>query len=145
MIESENDSKGQKRRGHVHENDATDNPIPSEAQTVDLEKAQSCVPVADTDRIAFQVKWDENDSGNPKNWSPYLKVWMTFMMGLLAFTGSVGSAITNPAEEALVKHFNISSEGTVLTMSLFILGASFSLFHSLLIVEMTLFSQNAAH
>lgn len=143
MVESENDSQGQKRRGHVHENGATDNPIPGEAQTVDLEKVQSSVSAAETDRIAFQVKWDGNDSKNPKNWSPYLKLWMAFMMGLLAFTGSVGSAITNPAEEALVKHFDISSEVTVLTMSLFILGALSLSFHSLLIVKSTLVGQNA--
>jgi hypothetical protein len=123
MTENENDSQGQKRRGHAHENHTADIPVPNEAHTFDLEKAQSGVPVSDTDRIAFQVKWDEGNSENPKNWSPYLKLWMTFMMGLLAFTGSVGSTITNPAEEALVKYFNISSEVTVLTMSLFILGA----------------------
>lgn len=66
-------------------------------------------------------------------------------MGLLAFTGSVGSAITNPAEEALVEYFHISSEVTVLAMSLFILGASPSLFHAPQIVKVILVGQKAAH
>ncbi|KAL7929306.1 major facilitator superfamily domain-containing protein [Trichoderma chlorosporum] len=74
------------------------------------------------DRSAFQVGWDEDDPLDPKNWSSLLKLWMTFVMGLLAFTGSVGSAIMSPAEEALAEHFGISTEVTVLTMSLFILG-----------------------
>jgi hypothetical protein len=132
MSENEHNSQRQERGDRVHESCITEIPVPNEAQTFDLEKIQSSAPVAETNQVLFQVEWDENDFNNPKNWSPYLKLWMTFMMGLLAFTGSFGSAITNPAEEALVKHFNISPEVTVLAMSLFILGASSLLLHSLL-------------
>lgn len=126
MIESQNDNQEKKRNGPVHENAIMNNAFTNEGQNYGPERAQNCVPIAEIDRTAFQVKWDENDSKNPKNWSSYLKLWITFVMGLLAFTGSVGSAITNPAEEALAEYFNISPEVTVLAMSLFILGTSSS-------------------
>lgn len=56
MIESQDDSQGQKRGGRLHENDTADNPVLNEAQRFDSEKAQSCAPVAETDQTLSQVK-----------------------------------------------------------------------------------------
>lgn len=45
-----------------------------------------------------------------------------FAMGLLAFTGSIGSAILIPAEKTLSLDFGVGYEVSVLTLSLFVLG-----------------------
>jgi hypothetical protein len=71
---------------------------------------------------AFVVAFGKDDPEDPKNFSTMFKAWMTFVMGLLAFSGSLGSAITTPAETALSEQFHVDTEVTVLTMSLFVLG-----------------------
>jgi MFS family permease len=71
---------------------------------------------------AFQVDWEEGDPANPRNFSFWYKSWITFQLGMLALASSQASAIISPASEAISEHFDISSEVTVLNVSLYIVG-----------------------
>ena len=98
-------------------------------QNADLEKNEpspgnQVQQEAVDEKNAFMVRFDTNDPGNPKNFNSYYKAWLTVEMSLLAFAGSVGSAITAPAEQAIAQEMNISLEATVLSVALFVLGSS---------------------
>lgn len=69
------------------------------------------------------VRFDPGDPEDPKNWNPYFKAYITFEMGMLALTGSVGSSIISPAEQEVAKYLNIDLEVTVLMLALFVLGS----------------------
>lgn len=71
---------------------------------------------------AFLVRFDHGDPENPKNFNPYFKAFITLEMGLLAFAGSLGTAIISPAEAVISQKFNVSLEVTVLVLALYILG-----------------------
>ncbi|CZT23798.1 related to fluconazole resistance protein [Ramularia collo-cygni] len=71
---------------------------------------------------AFLVKFEDNESSNPRNWSNPYKAWITLQLGFLAFTGSVGSSIISPAAPILADEFGISQEVVVLTVALYVLG-----------------------
>ncbi|KAK6607733.1 MFS multidrug transporter [Botrytis cinerea] len=52
------------------------------------------------DRIL--VGWDgDDDQGNPRNWSTLYKSWITFQLGMLALSASLGSSIISPAGKRL--------------------------------------------
>jgi hypothetical protein len=86
-----------------------------------LEKHQS-PRAAESEKASFQVDWEENDPANPRNFSFWYKSWITFQLGMLALAASTASSIISPASDAISAHFNISSEVTVLNVSLYILG-----------------------
>ncbi|KFY58949.1 hypothetical protein V496_05906 [Pseudogymnoascus sp. VKM F-4515 (FW-2607)] len=71
------------------------------------------------------VDWNLNDPDNPRNWSSSYKYWVTFQLGMLALAASIGSSITAPAGKEIAKYTNISSEVSVLSISLYILGFAF--------------------
>lgn len=81
---------------------------------------------AQIDKNAYLVRFNDGAPDNPKNFHPYYKAWLTWEMGMLAFVGSLGSSIMSPAEEDLANYLGVSKEATVLTLSLFVLGASLS-------------------
>ncbi|KAI9743812.1 MAG: hypothetical protein M1818_002546 [Claussenomyces sp. TS43310] len=68
------------------------------------------------------VEWDVNDEENPRNWSTGYKIFITFQLGMLAMSASIGSSIISPAEDTISKYIGVSTEVTVLAVSLYILG-----------------------
>lgn len=104
-------------------------------QENDIESNSSSVPVTgpprrqsgnDDTEERFLVKFEDGDPQNPLNWNKYFKAYLTFVLGLLALSGSVGSSIMSPAQADLAKEFKVGSQVTVLTLSLFVLGTWFS-------------------
>lgn len=88
-----------------------------------LEKSPS--PPSPGDRTdAFVVRFAEADPDDPKNWNPYYKAWITFQLGMLAISGSMGASIVAPAEPYVAEEFGLRREVTVLMLALFILGTS---------------------
>lgn len=69
-----------------------------------------------------QVRWDESDGQNPKNWSHGYRAWCTLQLGLLAFAASLGSSIIAPSLNALSVDFHIGKEVAVFAISLYVLG-----------------------
>ncbi|KAF7870438.1 hypothetical protein EAF04_004182 [Stromatinia cepivora] len=96
--------------------------IPSNTGS-DQEKPSDPNEVQD-DRIL--VDWDgENDQENPRNWSTLYKSWITFLLGMLALSASLGSSIISPAGKTIAAYVGVSSEVSVLSISLYILGFAF--------------------
>ncbi|KAJ9632057.1 hypothetical protein H2203_000458 [Taxawa tesnikishii (nom. ined.)] len=77
------------------------------------------------ERDPFLVQWEPGEKANPKNWSTGYKSWITFQLGMLALSASLGSSIISPAEEAISQYTHISTEVAVLSISLYILGFAF--------------------
>ncbi|PWY89238.1 MFS general substrate transporter [Aspergillus heteromorphus CBS 117.55] len=71
------------------------------------------------------VTWDKNDPENPHNFSTAYKCWITFQLGMLALSASLGSSIISPAETALEEYLGMSTEVAILSVSLYILGFAF--------------------
>ena len=70
----------------------------------------------------FLVKWEENDAANPRKWTPLYKAFIVFLLGMLALAGSLGSSIIAPAESKIAEEMHVSTEVTVLCVSLYVLG-----------------------
>ena len=98
-------------------NDSTDN-IPLQK----LSQEAKGLPAAND---PFLVQFDDNESANPRNFSPPRKWFLTILLGSLAAVGSFGSSVTAPAEDALSRYLGISYEATILTVSLYVLGFAF--------------------
>ena len=88
----------------------------------DLEKGPESEQPQDDHIDEFLVKFEEGDPTNPRNWTTVYKAFLTFTLGMLALTGSLGSSIIAPAEPDIAKRFNVSTEVTVLCVSLYVLG-----------------------
>lgn len=73
---------------------------------------------------AWIVDFEKSDPENPKSFRSWYKVFVTFQMSMLAFSGSLGSSIVSPAQSDIEGVFNVSSEVASLTLSLFVLGRS---------------------
>ncbi|OJK04896.1 hypothetical protein ASPACDRAFT_19815 [Aspergillus aculeatus ATCC 16872] len=71
------------------------------------------------------VRWEENDPENPQNFSTAYKCWITFQLGVLALSASLGSSIISPAQTDLIEYLGISKEVSILATSLYILGFAF--------------------
>jgi len=66
------------------------------------------------------VDWDgDADPANPRNWSKGYKSWITFQLGMLALAASLGSSIIAPGENAIAQYVGVSTEVTVLAISLY--------------------------
>lgn len=70
----------------------------------------------------IKVEWDENDPENPFNWKVSYRCFLTFTLGFLALAPSFGSSVISPANEAISEYLDISTEVTVLTVALYVLG-----------------------
>ncbi|KAE8150655.1 major facilitator superfamily domain-containing protein [Aspergillus avenaceus] len=71
------------------------------------------------------VLWQPDDPENPHNFSTVYKCWITFQLGLLALSASLGSSIISPAQTSLQTYLGISTEVSILPVSLYILGFAF--------------------
>jgi hypothetical protein len=69
---------------------------------------------------AFVVTWDRDDPLDPQNWAVRYKWWVTFQLGMLALAGSLGSSIMTPADSIIAKYVGVSSEVSVLDVSLYL-------------------------
>lgn len=69
---------------------------------------------------AFIVKWDRDDPLYPQNWPVRYKWWVTFQLGMLALAGSLGSSIMSPADSIIANYVGVSSEVSVLDVSLYL-------------------------
>lgn len=74
----------------------------------------------DVRKDANLVCWEENDPDNPLNWSHWRKIWITFLLGMLAMAGTLGSSIMSPANGIIAEYINVSDEVVVLSNSLFV-------------------------
>ncbi|KAJ5348633.1 uncharacterized protein N7506_001886 [Penicillium brevicompactum] len=70
----------------------------------------------------YLVKWEKGEPSNPQNWSTKYKWWVTFQLGLLAFSGSLGSSIITPADDLIAQYTGVSNELVVLNVTLYLLG-----------------------
>ena len=77
------------------------------------------------EKNAYLVDWEPNDKANPHNWSTPYKSWITFQLGMLAMSASVGSSIISPAQDAIMAYTHVSAEVAVLPVSFYILGFAF--------------------
>ncbi|KAM3075407.1 hypothetical protein ACMFMF_006080 [Clarireedia jacksonii] len=72
----------------------------------------------ENDRI--EVSWDgPDDKMNPRNWSTLYKSFITFLLGMLAFSASLGSSIISPADRTIASYVGVGSEVSVLSVSLY--------------------------
>lgn len=65
------------------------------------------------------VQWEDNDPQNPRNWSTLYKIWLTFQLGMLALSASLGSSIISPADDTIAKVMGASQEAAILCISLY--------------------------
>ena len=94
---------------------------PSHEQSRDPENEEA-PPAPQSEKDVYLVDWEPNDPENPKNFGTAWKIWITFQLGMLALAASLGSSIIAPAEDAISKYTGVSTEVTVLAISLYILG-----------------------
>ncbi len=95
-----------------------ENPPPS--ALADIEKGEVEARANKEARDPNIVGWDEdNDTENPRNWSTGYKSWITFQLGMLALTASLGSSIISPANNTIARYTGVSSEVVVLSVSLY--------------------------
>lgn len=91
-----------------------------------LNDEENAVPSSDEDEKgsetgSYEVDWDgPDDKANPRNWSNLYKAWQTFILGMLALAASLGSSIIAPAETEVARYVGVSTETSVLTISLYV-------------------------
>ena len=79
-------------------------------------------PPAPSEKDQYLVDWEPNDLDNPRNFSNAKKSFITFQLGMLALAASLGSSIIAPAENVIAQYTHVSTEVSVLSISLYILG-----------------------
>lgn len=78
------------------------------------------IDLNETQDSRVSVVWDgENDPGDPRNWSTLYKSWITFLLGMLALSASLGSSIISPAGNTIAAYIGVSKEVSVLSISLY--------------------------
>lgn len=66
------------------------------------------------------VGWaGDDDPENPRNWASGYKSWITVQLGFLALAASLGSSVISPAGNAVAEYVGVSSEVSVLSISLY--------------------------
>ncbi|EMC96487.1 hypothetical protein BAUCODRAFT_476915 [Baudoinia panamericana UAMH 10762] len=98
-------------------------PVPEQQQhqRQDGEQLQQAQSKLEKDP-AFKVEWEPGETTNPRNWSTLYKAFITFLLGMLALSASLGSSIIAPAEPFIASYLGVSEEVMVLTISLYVLG-----------------------
>ena len=99
-------------------------PLPNESEDVEKGPQQEAPLSLEQDEHddAFLVKFDPGERTNPRNWSTAYKSFLTFVLGMQALCGSLGSSIIAPAEAVIAQKFGVSTEVTVLCVALYVLG-----------------------
>jgi len=99
----------------IEEGEQQTQSAPSSAANEDNEKANNAPNAADL----ILVDWEPNDKHDPRKWSVGFKVWCTFQLSMLAVAASLGTSIIAPGDAAIAKYTGISSEVSVLSVSLY--------------------------
>ncbi|MCJ1376375.1 hypothetical protein MMC20_007617 [Loxospora ochrophaea] len=93
------------------------------AQGSDIEQAASQQGYEKQDADPGFIDWDgPHDPEHPQNWSTGKKIWATLDLALLNLVFTVASSILGSGDTLLAAEFNVSSEVTILGISLFLLG-----------------------
>lgn len=79
----------------------------------------------DNDTKLRLVVFVDNDKEDPRNWSDAYKWFVTSLLGTICFCVALGSAIVTGDIEGPAKHFGVSQEVIILTITLFVLGFGF--------------------
>ena len=108
-----------------HANSTTDEDIEKNAESQAPPSVEPHHDAPEDEKKAFLVRWDEGEKANPMNFSTAYKGFLTFQLGMLALSASLGSSIISPAEPRIAAEFGISEEVCVLTISLYVLGFAF--------------------
>ncbi|KAH9808623.1 putative transporter [Teratosphaeria destructans] len=105
----------------------TPSPLPSSPSAPSPHPSSPSAPSPSaTDHVdPYLVDWHAGDPRNPRNWSTPYKGFITFQLGMLALSASLGSSIIAPAESVIASTFGVSEELTVLAVSLYVLGFAF--------------------
>ena len=73
-------------------------------------------------RNQYFVDWDgPNDPSHPQNWSLGKRVWATFVLALLNLVFTIDSSIFGSGGKIIAEEFEVSSEVTILGVTLFLL------------------------
>ena len=92
------------------------------AQGSDIEQAASQQGYEKQDADPGFIDWDgPHDPEHPQNWSTGKKIWATLDLALLNLVFTVASSILGSGDTLLAAEFNVSSEVTILGISLFLL------------------------
>lgn len=67
------------------------------------------------------VVWEEGDTENPHTWSLARKWFVTVLLKILPLVVNVGSSILSASGASMVKEYHVSSEDTILVITLFLL------------------------
>lgn len=76
----------------------------------------------ESERKAFLVRFESGDPEDPYNFSPGRKMAVLIQMSFLGLVGALGTSIMAPAETAIAKYTDTSTEVTTLVLSLYVLG-----------------------
>jgi hypothetical protein len=82
---------------------------------VEHQRPKSESDVSDT----HKVDWGLDDGDNPKNFVFRKKVWITFQLGMLAMSASLGSSIITPGQNAFAEYIGVGADVAVLSVSLY--------------------------
>ena len=73
-------------------------------------------------KVERLVQWAVNDPHNPRNWSTFKKVFVTFQICFLTTSVYIGSAIYSASIPGIMPHFQVSETKALLGLTLFVLG-----------------------
>ncbi|KAF7547253.1 hypothetical protein G7Z17_g7866 [Cylindrodendrum hubeiense] len=68
------------------------------------------------------VTFTPNDPENPKNWSKAYKWWCTLVVATTCFVVAFSSAVTTADIAGVAEEFNVSTEVSLVTISVFVVG-----------------------
>ncbi len=68
------------------------------------------------------VQFEDNDRGNPKEWSKVYKWYCTMVVALTCFVVAFASAVITADIEGVVKEFDVSEEVALISISIFVVG-----------------------
>jgi hypothetical protein len=87
------------------------------------QKPQSKSDIGDINK----VDWEPGDAKNPRNFAFSKKAWITFQLGMIAMSASLGSSIIAPGQNAFAEEVGVGAEVAVLSVSLYMYAWSFQL------------------
>jgi len=102
----------------VGEGQQPQNPSPTDEESALSKEENEKANGTDT-RDPYLVDWEPNDKDDPRNWSTSFKTWCTVQLSMMALAASIGSSIIAPGESTIAAYTDVTSEATVLVVSLY--------------------------
>lgn len=78
--------------------------------------------ISSRDKDAQYVTFLIDDPENPHNWNPYLRWFYTIILSVMVICAAYGLSCLAGGLPTISKHFNVSDEVAILTVSLMVLG-----------------------